>query len=172
MVRTALVSLTLLLGSSFAFPQTLLQQTIVEKTPLTMGANCPVGLQAERRGIGTFVQIKGQPPEVSLRLALHWENLRAKDIVAATLLVRGHDGSPQVIPAKSSTSPELLKTFHLAMNVSGSGKATTALMARSFGTVSWIELHSIDYADGTHWNVSEGESCRIAPSGLLLVAEH
>jgi hypothetical protein len=118
-----------------------------------------------------MVQIGGRPQEVASQLQLSWENRHAKDVVAATIVVGGYDASARVIPADHAVSPKLKKTYNLMVKLASEGKAITDLTARAFATVSWIDLETIEYADGTRWNASTGETCRVVPSRLVLVAD-
>jgi hypothetical protein len=163
-----------LCGSSFALSQSSLapaaaQQVLAIDTVSVMGANCPVGLLARPAGAGAMVETAGRTQDAAPQLQLHWENRHGRDIVAATIEVRGYDASPQIIPADVAVSPKLKKTFHVNVNLSGDGRTTTDLGIRPFASVSWIDLRSIEYADGTHWNAAAGETCRVVPSRLVLV---
>lgn len=168
MNRSAVFSLALLFGSSFAFSQGSIQQMPAGTFTSLYGAGCPVSLVAQR-GPGAVVQTKGPSREAAQRLELHWKNLRDKDMVAATVQVWGYDATPRVLPVGYATPSPMKKNFDLVVNIEGHGRSTTGLTARSFATVKWIDLKSIAYADGTHWNVSKGEMCRISPNGFLRV---
>jgi len=168
MRHIALLPLTLLFGSSFAFSQSSTQQAFAKVTSNMMGASCPVSLQAQH-GPGALVQTKDRSPEPAQRLKLYWGNLHRKDIVAATILVRGYDATPRFLPVNYA-APQLKRTFNLVVDVASHGKTTTDLTARSFATVSWIDLKSIEYADGSRWNISQRETCRISLNGFMLIA--
>ncbi|QNI38090.1 hypothetical protein [Edaphobacter albus] len=172
MNRVSTLSLAFLLSSYPAFPQVAASQSVVAiSVPQIMEASCPVGLFAQHRGAGSIVQIKDRPATATLPLELQWDNHRAKDIVGASLLVRGYDASTRILPAGSTNTPQMKKVFDLKLNLSGNGKTTIDFVARSFATVSSIELQSIEYADGSKWNISKGESCRIAPNNLVLIGQ-
>ncbi|RZU39740.1 hypothetical protein [Edaphobacter modestus] len=174
MNRAGFFSLTLLCGASFVFSQSsrsaaAARQVLAIDTVSVMGVNCPVSLLARPAGAGAMVETAGRTQDAAPQLQLNWENRHGKDIVAATIEVRGYDASPQIIPADLAVSPKLKKTFNLNVNLSGDGKTTTDLRVRPFASVSWIDLRSIEYADGTHWNAAAGETCRVVPSRLVLV---
>lgn len=174
MNRAGFLSLMVLCGSSFSFSQSshssnTAQRVIAIDAISVMGANCPVGLMARPAGVGAMVQTAGKKQDVAPQLELNWENRHGKKIVAATIEVQGYDASPQVIPADVAVSPKLKKTFNLNVSLSGDGKTTTDLRVRPFTSVSWIDLRSIEYADGTHWNAADGEICRVVPSRFVLI---
>ncbi|QHS51299.1 hypothetical protein [Edaphobacter sp. 12200R-103] len=176
MNRPGVLSLALLLGASFALPsqslsQSMSQSVIAQTMVSGMGAGCPVSLQAQRSGIPTVIVTNGRVPIPAARLQLNWGNRQRKQIVAAAIFVHGFDATPRVIPAGSGTaaSAELQKGFAVKLNLSGDGQATTDLTLQRFATVSSIELKSIEYADGSRWNISAGQNCSIAPNPYLPV---
>lgn len=175
MFRPGVVCLMILSGASLALAQAsrgsaAAQRALTVDSIQGMGVGCPVDLQAQRRGTGAMVQTMGQPGQAAQRLRLNWANRHGKAIVGATLVVRGFDASARVIPAGSAATPELKKTIDVKLNLSGEGKTTTDMTMRSFSTVSWIDLTSVEYADGTGWSLPTGESCTVAPDRLVLVA--
>ena len=172
MGRVSIVSLALLLGSYPALSQVAASPSVTAlSVPQVMGASCPVGLSAQQRGTGSMVQIKDRSRTATLPLELRWDNHRAQDIVAASLLVRGYDASMRILPAGTPNTPPLKKIFDLKLNLLGNGKVTTNFAARSFATVSSIELQSVEYADGSQWHLSPGDRCSIAPDYLVLIGQ-
>ncbi|HEY0162275.1 MAG TPA: hypothetical protein VGB69_06325 [Edaphobacter sp.] len=172
MNRTSSLCAALLFGSSslsLCASDLPSQPVTATATLSTMGPGCPVSLQAQH-GPGAVVQTKTSVREAGQRLELHWENLQAKDIIGVTILARGYDATPRILPVGGMTPP-LKKTFDLELKVSGHGTAITDFAAQSFAAVKWIDLESITYADGTRWNVAEGKNCRISPNGFMLVAD-
>jgi hypothetical protein len=168
--RTTLTFLTVLLSAPIALCQNTAQPVIAETLPLVMGAGCPVSLQIQR-GHGAMIQTAEPQRKPGQHLQLHWGNLHEKGIAGITIEVRGYDASARVIPADRSNTAALKKVFNVAVKIDGHGKATTRFTAQSFGTISWIDLQAIEYVDGSRWSLSRGETCRVAPSPLMLVAE-
>lgn len=173
MGRVSVVSLALLLSSSPTVSQVVANQSVVvaSSVPQMMEASCPVGLVAQQQGTGSMIQIKDRSRTAGQPLELRWDNHRAKDIVRASLLIRGYDASLRLLPAGAPNIPQRKKVFDLKLQLSGNGKATTDFAARSFATVSSIELQSVEYADGSQWHLSPGERCSIAPNNLVLVGQ-
>jgi hypothetical protein len=174
MNRPGVLSLALLFGASFALPSQSLSQSIAQPViakPMVsgMGAGCPVDLQAQRNGIPTVVVTDGRAPVPAAQLQLNWGNRQQKKIVAAAVFVHGFDATPRVIPAASgvAASAELKKVFAVKLNLTGGGQATTNLTLQKFATVSSIELKSIEYENGSRWNLPAGQSCSIAPNPYL-----
>jgi hypothetical protein len=138
-----------------------------------MTGSCPVGLMAQRQGTGNVVQVGSSRPVPTQKLRLTVDNFQDKGIVAATVTVRGYDASPRFMPlhTNSRESHELTKTVDLKVDVASGKTTATNLTVKSLASVSWVELESLEYGDGTQWNASAGKSCRVEPNKFLLVAE-
>jgi hypothetical protein len=175
MIRPGVISSGLLVGSFLALSlplsaQSSAQPAVGAPTLTTMGADCPVDLQAQRRGTGMMVETKEHSVKsVRQRLRLDWANRLPKKIVAAALVVHGFDASLRLIPAGSHASPALKKVVAVKLDLAREGHASTELELQHFATVSFIELKSIEYADGTRWSGPVEGGCRITPNLLLLV---
>jgi hypothetical protein len=183
-MRFASISFALLLAPTFALAQNSGRQPplasgAVNLSPAmtarmsTLTGACPVGLQAQRRGTTSMVTIDGKLQRESgptVRLMIN--NLQGKEIVGATVSVRGYDARPQLfLVSATSSAPELSKTVTLKLNVAGGKNGETDLTMTKFGSVSRIYLQSLDYADGTEWQATMGRSCYVEPDLLVLVAD-
>lgn len=169
MNRKMFALLAICLVSPVASSQTATRPVVAEANPTMMGTGCPVGLQAQPHGSGAIIETRGERKEIAQKLRLYWENRREKGIASATILVRGYDTSLRVIPAGSTATPALTKSFRIATRIAGHSKETTELTAQRFATVRWIDLKSIEYTDGTQWSLPKGELCRISPSRFIRI---
>ncbi|HUA99609.1 MAG TPA: hypothetical protein VMA34_14860 [Terracidiphilus sp.] len=52
------------------------------------------------------------------------------------------------------------------------GKSVADLWLADFGPVSFLEVNSLVYADGSVWEPSPGQSCRVTPDPFELVSGH
>jgi hypothetical protein len=88
------------------------------------------------------------------------------------LVVHGYDGSLQMMPADGArrNSHSLSKRIDLNISVIGGRNSNTELTMRQFGTVSRIDVESIEFADGTSWKSSEPGACSFAPDLYMLVS--
>ena len=137
------------------------------------GANCPVGLRAQRRGPGNVVIVDGPNRYVSSPgVHLLFDNWQPNSIVAVTVTVHGYDAKVRTLPVGSGDSSELRKTVELNVNVSTGKTAGADLTLQPLATVSRVDLESVEYADGTRWSASEGKTCHVVPDLFMLVAGH
>lgn len=135
-----------------------------------MGESCPVDLQVQRRAMHVLVTTGDHRTiPAALRLRLDWANRREKEIVAAAIVAHGFNAEPRVIPAGSPVSPELKKVLAVKLDIGRDGRTSTLLDLQHFATVSFIDLKSIEYGDGTRWIAPGERSCGVAPNPLLLV---
>lgn len=142
------------------------------QSPYFSGANCPVGLRAQRQGLGNMVIVDGPNRyAASPRVRLMFDNWQASEIVAMTLTVHGYDAKARISPVgrDAEGSSELTKTVDLKLSVDGGKKASTDLILRPLATVSRVDLESVEYADGTRWSASAGKMCHVVPDLFMLV---
>jgi hypothetical protein len=98
-------------------------------------------------------------------------NSRSVDIVAAQITAHGFDAKTRYLPAQfpRTASPGLTKTVNLDLTVKSRGNESTDLRLARFTAVSWIDLDSVTYADGTTWHSSAGKTCHVVPELMRLV---
>jgi hypothetical protein len=120
----------------------LLQQTICG----------PIGVQA--RMLGTSLD---RPLEAHQKVGITLNNLGSVPIVLERITVHfGRETSTSGAPYELETRVEV-------------GAKQEAFFAELFSVanhVSYIELNSVRYADGSSWHPSEGAVCKIAPEPL------
>lgn len=137
------------------------------------GDGCPVNLRARRQG-SVVMHYAGEQqgdrtPAQRLEVTVH--NSQARNIVSMGLRVHGYDGSLQMMPADTvrRDSHGLSRRIDLNISVLGRRYASTDLTMRQFGTVSRIDVESVEFADGTSWNSSEAGACSFTPDLYMLV---
>jgi hypothetical protein len=136
--------------------------------------SCPVNLEAWRQGSVVMKNANdGQPdrtPAQQLQLTLT-NYSQTRNVVSAVLKVYGYDGSVQAMPADPVRrgKGELSKTVEVSLTVLGGRSASTDLTMRKFGTVSRIEVESVEFADGTSWRAAEQGLCSFTPKLYMLV---
>jgi hypothetical protein len=77
---------------------------------------------------------------------------------------------PATQSAADSSDGTITRTVHLDLSLDPNANVSADLTLKSFTTVSRIDLDAIDYADGSSWQSSTSQTCRIAPDLLMLVA--
>ena len=140
-----------------------------------LGANCPVGLRAQRQGQNNMVVVDGTQRYVySPRVHLMFDNWQSNAIVAMTVTVRGYDAKARISPVDrgSEGSAELTKTVNLNLSLAGGQKANADVTLRPLASVSRVDLESVEYADGSRWSASAGKTCRVVPDLLMLVGSN
>ena len=133
---------------------------------------CPVGLHAQRRGTPNMVMTDGKAQrEAGPTVRLTVNNLQDKNIVGATVRVRGYGSKPQLFPIQGvSPAGKMTKTVSLKLNVAGGKNGEADVTAERFGSISRIYLESMEYADGTEWHADREQPCSVEPDLLMLVA--
>jgi hypothetical protein len=109
-------------------------------------------------------------PAQRLEVTVH--NSQARNVVSMGLRVHGYDGSVQMMPADTvrRDSHSLSRRIDLNISVLGRRYASTDLTMRQFGTVSRIDVESVDFADGTNWKSSGAGACSFTPDLYMLVS--
>jgi hypothetical protein len=135
--------------------------------------SCPVSLRARRQG-SVSMHYAGEQQErtPTQRLDVTFHNSQERNVISMGLVVHGYDGSLQMMPADPirRNSHNLSKKIDLNITVVGGRNTSTELTMRQFGTVSRIDVESIEFADGTSWKSSEPGTCSFAPDLYMLVS--
>jgi hypothetical protein len=135
--------------------------------------SCPVSLRARRQG-SVRMHYAGEQQErtPAQRLDVTFHNSQERNVTSMGLVVHGYDGSLQMMPADGArrNSHSLSKRIDLNISVIGGRNSNTELTMRQFGTVSRIDVESIEFADGTSWKSSEPGACSFAPDLYMLVS--
>jgi len=106
----------------------------------------------------------------TVRLAVN--NLQGKDIVGATVRVRGYSARPQLFLVPSvSSAQEMTKMVTLKLNVAQGKNGEAEVTVEKFGSISTIDLEALDYVDGSEWHANPGQPCSVVPDLLMLVAD-
>jgi hypothetical protein len=136
--------------------------------------SCPVSLRARRQG-SVMMHYAGEQPQdrtPAQRLEVTVHNSQARNVVSMGLRIYGYDGSLRMMPADTiqKNSHELSRRIELDLSVLGRRHASTELTMRQFGTVSRIDVETIEFADGTSWRSSEPGACSFTPDLYMLVS--
>jgi len=163
-MRNILVVAAMFSFGSFA----LAQQASVATSQLSQG--CPIGFGAqidsrliartiddERKGaIGPFLTLKFQPRGTA-------------SISAATVTVHGLTSYSRYLPVSESTNGHATQSFHLTSDQRAAGLRDADVHVDKVISVDWVDLKSVQYADGSQWLSAPDEQCRAAVSKLLLI---
>ncbi len=167
------VSLVLLFGSMTVTAQSLLDKQPAVLNLVQMSSSCPVGISVQHRSGSERLEAKQpQSKEIAQYLQVTMSNSKSLDIVGAQITAHGFDAKTRYLPAQypRTSSPDLTKTVDLDLTVQSKGNASTDLRLPRFTAVSWIDLDSVTYADGTTWHSAAGKTCHVVPDLMRLVS--
>jgi hypothetical protein len=166
-----------LLAGTLAFGQSKGSAPTVVKTlrsPATIDiagqAGCPIGFSASRQSDLQMMSASDASkagPAQGLHLTLN--NLDMPAIQNIEVTVYGTSTKGRVLPVDMQSNDTVTKTFALH-RISGDASLSDAdVWMHHVGSLSWVDLISITYADGTTWHAAENLKCRAVPSNFLLV---
>jgi hypothetical protein len=160
--------------------------TVLPTVPAT--SDCPIGFSANRQATGQIMSAndaKQAGPAQGLHLVLNnLENTPA--IESIEVKVYGTSPKPRVLPlgmqsgdtavklstdlrSGSQSSETVAKNFEFHRKTSRESLSEADVWMHKVGSLSWVDLISITYADGTTWHTTANLKCRAVPSDLLLV---
>jgi hypothetical protein len=174
MKHMPVVSLVLLFGSMTAAAQSFgpgsIQTTVLNAVPPS--SDCPIGMRVQHGNGDQLLWAKDRPVGIAQYLQVIMSNSKSVDIVGAKITVYGFAAKTRYIPAQSprTSSPDLTKTVGLDLMVKSKGGQSTDLRLPHFTAVSWVDLDSVTYADGTTWHSSVGKTCHVVPELMRLVS--
>jgi hypothetical protein len=132
---------------------------------------CPVGFAANRQApvqIMSADDARRSGPTQGLHLTLqNLKNMPAIESIEVT--VYGISQKGLVLPVGTSSTDTVSKTFDLHRTPDDATLSEADVAMHLAGSLSWADLISITYADGTTWHATENLKCRAVPSNFLLV---
>jgi hypothetical protein len=145
------------------------EATVLAGAPSSVG--CPVEFYAERRSATEIRYAKDGKQTRGQGLELKFApGADPKKILKANVTVHGVSGAARVMPAGENSSDDVVEIFQLGAGAGEDSLRQSSLWTQRMGTVRWVDLTEIAYADGSVWRASEGARCRVEPNGFLLVA--
>jgi hypothetical protein len=137
---------------------------------LTSNFGCPVGFSASRQAPGQIISAgdaRQSGPAQGLHLTL--DNRNTPAIESIEVRVYGAAQRGPYLPAGTQFTDTVSKTFELH-RMSGSTSLSEAdVSMHLIGSLSWADLVSITFTDGTTWHPIANFKCRAIPSNFLLV---
>lgn len=135
---------------------------------------CPIGMRASqglwdhaiavKRGLGD--QKFGQ------RIILTLNDAHPARVVAATVKVHGLTGKSHMLQTAggSNADSDAARILQVRFAVTSEGSVSGDLYVPGFTSVSSVELQQVSYADGSTWNISVPNLCRVTPNPMMLIA--
>lgn len=113
-------------------------------------------------------------PSSSQRIHLVLADPATKKYASATVFVSGltPKGRTQRVDSFSNGTSEISKTLEVTFAPEDEKSVSAELILPGFSSVTFIQLKSITYQDGSSWKVDgqTEQACRIAPDPLMLIA--
>lgn len=103
-------------------------------------------------------------------LRITFNHREGPQIESAEITVYGVTSKLRALPAATSSSDEISKTFQLQRTKGSEGLREASVWMHKVGSLTRVELISITYADGTTWNESKSSRCQAVPSALMLIS--
>lgn len=135
--------------------------------------SCPIDMRVQQGTNGMTVSVgQSRPQGIAQLLHITMTNSKAVGVVAAQVTVHGFTAKGRVAPAEAVQSDPMqtTKTLNLDLRVGAKQDASTDLWVRAFTAVSFIDLDSVTFADGSSWHSSENAACHVALDGLMLIS--
>jgi hypothetical protein len=132
---------------------------------------CPVGFSASRQATGQIMSIgdtRQAGPALGLHLMLNHLG-STPGIQSVEVTVYGASPKGLYLPAGAPSPNTVSKTFELHRTAEDTTLSEADVWMHRVGSLSWADLISITYVDGTTWHATENLKCRAVPSNLLLV---
>ena len=138
---------------------------------LSANFGCPVGFLANRQA-----PVQMMSAEDARRLGpvqgLHLTLRKVKDkpaIESIEVTVYGTSQKGLVLPVGAQSTDTVSKTFQLRRISDDTTLSEADVSMNLVGSLNWVDLISITYADGSAWHSSAEPRCRAVPSNFLLV---
>jgi hypothetical protein len=143
------------------------QLTIVRLPP-----GCPVSLHAQHLADGMMVRTGSTHPQgLGQWLHLALAGYRSSQAVKATVTVHGFSGKARITEAAGGDgSSDAKRTMTMPLSAESGQSVAGDLWVPGMTAVQTIDLDSVAYADGSVWNFTGQESCRVVPDPLMLIA--
>jgi hypothetical protein len=165
-----LSSLLVLFAGALTFAQTPGNPLAIKKGDILANFGCPVGFSASRQAPGQIMSAddaRQSGPAQGLHLTL--DNRSAPAIESIEVRVYGAAQKGPYLPVGTQFTDTVSKTFELHRTSGSTSLSEANVSMHLVGSLSWADLISITYTDGTNWHPTETLKCRAVPSNLLLV---
>jgi hypothetical protein len=163
----------LLLAATLAFGQTRDNpKNLPANTSISLASNsgCPVGFSASRHAPGQIMSAgDARQPGPAQGLHLTLDNRNAPAIESIEVRIYGAAQKGPYLPVGAQFTDTVSKTFELRRTSGSTSLSEADVSMHLIGSLSWADLISITYTDGTTWHATENLKCRAVPSNFLLV---
>ena len=155
----------LLLGTTALF-----SQTSGSNLTTSRAIPCPLGLRAQHSADGDLVRTALTHPQ-GIGQALHLSVPASPQgaITQATIVLRGWSPARRIEQADAASDSNASRRQVVRFTPVGDGNSASDIWISGLSAITSVEIVSATYENGSHWSPSDGNVCRIAPDGLMLV---
>lgn len=146
--------------------------------PYVEGA-CPISMHATQGMWDHTVRVKDgetkpvPPVPLGQRISLSLKDDRHASIVAATVRVRGLNGTSRKVltPTGEQQDWNAVTTLKVKFAQQDDGSSLADLRVAGFTAVNSVQLINVSYSDGSTWRSSKANACSVQPDPLMLITE-
>ncbi|HTF68029.1 MAG TPA: hypothetical protein VK638_35650 [Edaphobacter sp.] len=133
-------------------------------------SSCPAGftVRVDGRAIAHSASDLGKSGNGAL-LDVRFITTRASRLIAAAITVHGSLPTSRYQPVHGQDGSDGETSQRLTLNAGKDEALTSSTVATKFPMVNWVELNELRYEDGSVWQSTARNQCKITPSKLLLI---
>lgn len=139
-------------------------------TAPVVSEGCPIHLSAQRRATVTFNVARMPQKSHGQELELMFSRMNAPKIEKISVTVHGWSSGSRMAPAEMNSKDDAVETFELVRPADALSLLESRIATRKMSFIRWVELNSIDYANGSSWHATKDSQCRATPERFQLVA--
>ena len=145
--------------------------TTLEAQRSLFAQGCPVEFSAQRRSVTEIIQTKdgSSTPRTGQGLHLTFEQQQIRRIAETNITVHAYSTKPRLFPVSGEPAPDIAEDFHLSLSGEAANQLISNIWMNREGSIAWVELNDIVYANGTTWHKTDLSQCHATPNGFLLV---
>jgi len=151
------------------------QQAAVNKTAadtIRIYSGCPVSMRAQHLADGELIKAgKAKPQGIGQRLHLTLIAPDSRRIAKATLMIRGLSPKGRVTQAAGAGAADATTTVTVGFTAGADRHDVADIRVPGMSAVQSIEVDSIVYADGSTWQLTGGQACRVTPDAFMPVTQ-
>jgi len=147
------------------------------KVTVVKFAACPVSLQAKQGSGAGLVAVRdrngGKHEEFKPTARIHLllgKISGDKQVAGVTVTTRGLSAHGRIDRATTAVTPDLQRTLSAGVSAESDGSLFADLAFPGFTSVRSIKLESINYADGSAFDLSAHRTCTVTPDMLMLIS--
>ena len=175
-MKLAALPLAILFGSCPLFAQsTAPAQFTVRGAQASSG--CPVEMRLNQSVSSRAQQAENGQSRTVFQTRLHLvlsgspnAEIFVPGLKTAEITVHGYNGKPRFELVAPGDAPEA-KALKVQFVSAGDNEASSDFVVTGLASASWLDVHSLSFANGATWEPAKGQSCIVSPSLVMLIAQ-